>query len=88
MPIDGIKTFDSSPAKLGSVNYYSTSTLESYFGRVNYSYMGKYMLQVNLRADGSSRFGSENRWGFFPAASFGWNIAKENFMENFLSSMN
>jgi TonB-dependent starch-binding outer membrane protein SusC len=83
MPIDGIKTFDSSPAKLGSVNYYSTSTLESYFGRVNYSYMGKYMLQVNLRADGSSRFGADNRWGFFPAASFGWNIAKENFMQRF-----
>ncbi len=80
MPLDGIKTMQSSPALLTSSNYYTASALESYFGRVNYSYNGRYLVQVNLRADGSSRFGPEQRWGYFPAASFGWNMAKESFM--------
>lgn len=80
MPIGGVSTMASSPAKLQSSNYYGASTLESYFGRVNYSYKGKYLAQFNIRGDGSSRFGPEQRWGFFPAASVGWNIAKESFM--------
>jgi TonB-linked SusC/RagA family outer membrane protein len=63
----------SSPAKWG---------LNSYFGRVNYAYKSRYLLEANLRADGSSRFGSDNRWGWFPSFSAGWRLMEESFMEN------
>jgi len=53
-----------------------------FFGRINYDYKGRYLLELNGRYDGSSRFASENRWGFFPSASIGWNIHRENFMKN------
>jgi len=49
------------------------------FGRINYSYDNKYMAEINLRADGASRFPSDQRWGFFPSFSAGWNIANESF---------
>ena len=52
-----------------------------FFGRINYDYQGRYLLELNGRYDGSSRFTHNNRWGFFPSASLGWNIAQENFME-------
>lgn len=81
MPIADITTFASSPAILAAENYYSASALESYFGRINYAFKGRYLLQMNIRKDGSSRFGEEKRWGVFPAASLGWNMAKESFME-------
>lgn len=61
-----------------------------FFGRINYDYDGKYLLEVNGRYDGSSRFASKNRWGFFPSVSVGWNIYREHFMEsssNFLSNL-
>lgn len=54
----------------------------SYFARVNYSYMGKYLANVSVRRDGSSIFGSQNRWGTFPAASLAWRINQENFLKN------
>jgi TonB-linked SusC/RagA family outer membrane protein len=53
--------------------------IRSYFGRLNYRFAEKYLLEVNFRADGSSRFNSENRWGYFPSASAGWIISEENF---------
>ena len=53
-----------------------------YFGRLNYNYQEKYFLEVNARYDGSSRFASEDRWGFFPSVSGGWNIAREGFMQD------
>ena len=53
----------------------------SYFGRFNYNYKSKYMLEVNARYDGSSKFLPENRWKFFWGASGGWRISEENFME-------
>ena len=55
-------------------------TLVGMFGRVGYSYKGRYIANVNVRRDGSSRFGSENRWGFFPSASVGWRFTDESFM--------
>jgi len=82
MPVDYIRTFDSSPANTISSNFYTASTLESYFGRVNYSFDDRYLVQFNIRHDGSSRFGSNTKWGIFPAFSLGWNAAKESFMEN------
>ena len=53
--------------------------LISYFGRINYDYKGKYLLEGTLRDDGSSRFANGKRWGFFPAVSAGWRIDKESF---------
>lgn len=54
----------------------------SYFGRLSYSFDEKYMLQATVRRDGSSRFGTNNKYGTFPSASVGWNIHKEAFMKN------
>jgi len=54
--------------------------LASFFGRVNYSLNSKYLFQVAIRLDGSSRFGPDNRWGTFPAASLGWILTNEDFM--------
>ncbi|MEI6276828.1 MAG: TonB-dependent receptor [Prolixibacteraceae bacterium] len=53
--------------------------LRSYFGRINYVYKGKYLLEANSRYDGSSRFPAGNRFGLFPSVSAGWRISKENF---------
>jgi TonB-linked SusC/RagA family outer membrane protein len=54
----------------------------SYFGRVNYALSDKYLLEMNLRADGSSRFKEGYRWGVFPAFSVGWRLGEEPFMQN------
>ncbi len=51
------------------------------FGQVNYDYLSKYMLSGVLRYDGSSRFGDDNLYGWFPAVSFGWDVARENFLK-------
>lgn len=54
----------------------------SWFGRVNYDFAGKYLLEANIRADASSRFASDNRWGYFPSFSAAWRLTEEDFMEN------
>lgn len=51
----------------------------SFFGRLNYSYAGKYMLQATLRKDGSSKFGKNSRWGTFPSVALGWRVSEEAF---------
>jgi TonB-linked SusC/RagA family outer membrane protein len=56
-------------------------SLASYLARVQYSYQGKYMASAAIRTDGSSRFGSNNRWGYFPSASAAWRISDENFFK-------
>jgi TonB-linked SusC/RagA family outer membrane protein len=56
--------------------------LLSALARAQYNYKGKYMLSAAIRSDGSSRFGSRNRWGTFPSASAGWYVTEEDFMEN------
>ncbi|MDX2303390.1 MAG: TonB-dependent receptor [Microscillaceae bacterium] len=53
--------------------------LQSFFGRINYSYKGKYLLTATMRADGSSKFGDNNKYGYFPSVALGWNIAEEDF---------
>ncbi len=62
-----------------SVQKYATN---SYFGRVVYSYDGRYLLTANFRADGSSVFAAANRWGYFPGVSAGWVLTRESFMNN------
>ncbi len=56
--------------------------MESYFGRLNYAYKGKYLAEANVRYDGSSRFSPDSRWGLFPSFSLGWRITEEAFMKN------
>ncbi len=58
------------------------NVLLSYFGRAQYSYKDKYLLSASIRRDGSSRFGSNSKWGIFPSASVGWRISEENFMKS------
>lgn len=55
--------------------------LASFFGRLNYSYKGRYMFTATMRADGSSRFGANNKWGYFPSAALGWRLSDEAFMQ-------
>lgn len=54
----------------------------SWFGRINYDYAGKYLFEANIRADASSRFAEDNRWGYFPSFSGAWRISEEAFMED------
>lgn len=54
----------------------------SQFGRINYSYDERYLIEANIRRDGSSKFGPNNRWGVFPSVSAGWRISEEKFFEN------
>ena len=55
---------------------------QSFFGRVTYQYDNKYLLTINFRADGSSKFGENNKYGYFPSFSLGWRISEEDFMKN------
>jgi iron complex outermembrane receptor protein len=56
--------------------------LQSFFGRINYIYAEKYLFTATFRADGSSKFGENNKYGYFPSFALGWNVAKEDFMAN------
>ena len=79
--ISTIKT----PADAERINGFyeqSSSTFLSYFSRLNYDYRGKYLLSLTARRDASSRFGKNNQWGFFPAASVGYNISEESFFDS------
>ncbi len=58
------------------------TSILSYLGRLNYSYDGRYLATVSFRADGSSKFSKENRWGYFPSFSLGWRIIDEDFFKN------
>lgn len=61
---------------------YTRNALRSLFGRIGYNYDYRYMVNFSARYDGSSRFAEGNKWGFFPSASLGWNIANEKFWKN------
>ena len=61
----------------------SDANLGSYFGRINYDYSGKYLVEFNLRRDGSSKFARGKRWGVFPSFSAGWRLSEEKFMQSF-----
>lgn len=63
-------------------DYRSESYLVSFFGRINYSLLNRYLFTVTLRNDGSSRFSPDNRWGLFPAAALAWKINEEAFMKD------
>ena len=65
-------------------SYYTEHRLASYFARADYNFDERYMAQVTVRRDGSSRFGADNKWGVFPSFSLGWNIHKEPFMADII----
>ena len=62
--------------------YNQENELQSYFGRVNYSFKEKYMVTASMRADGSTRFGENNKYGYFPSFAAGWILSKEGFLAN------
>jgi TonB-linked SusC/RagA family outer membrane protein len=67
----------------GRVNgNYTEWAMRSYFGRINLSWDDKYLLEFNLRSDGSSKFAKDQRWGYFPSVSAGWRISEEPFMKD------
>lgn len=67
---------------------YSEWAMRSYFGRINLNWDDRYLLEANLRADGSSKFAPGHRWGYFPSVSAGWRISQEKFMEETASWLN
>jgi len=77
-PGDDIKTLNAAKEYTGSTSESNWSMLSTIF-RLSYDYDVKYLFTGTIRRDGSSRFGSERRWGYFPSASVGWNITKEDF---------
>ena len=78
-----ISAGSSDPSTWTSSGKASEWALRSFFGRANYIFNDKVMLEANVRYDGSSRFMSQNRWGVFPSFSAGWRISDENFMRGF-----
>lgn len=87
-PNDLVQTLNAGQVTSGSSDVQEWSLL-SYLGRVQYDYDGKYLLSAAIRADGSSRFGANNRYGYFPSVSAGWNVAQESFLKgnNWLSDL-
>lgn len=78
----GLEEIDASTTSRSNEGYSRRSVLTSILGRVFYSYKNKYLITATIRRDGSSKFGKNNRYGNFPSASVGWNIAEEQFMAN------
>jgi TonB-linked SusC/RagA family outer membrane protein len=66
----------------GVSGFAQENELQSFFGRVNYTLNDKYLLTASMRADGSTRFGENNKYGYFPSFALGWNISKENFFKD------
>ncbi|MDQ6815063.1 MAG: TonB-dependent receptor [Bacteroidota bacterium] len=66
----------------GTTNQINEWALNSFLSRLTYNFKGKYLATASIRTDGSSRFGSANRWGTFPSASLGWVMSDENFLRN------
>ncbi len=63
-------------------SYKNDNKLIAFFGRVSYDYDSRYLFTASLRYEGSSKFGADNKWGYFPAVSVGWRISSENFMKD------
>jgi TonB-linked SusC/RagA family outer membrane protein len=79
-PSDAYKKLNAGASKTGATSSSTTATLVSYFARINYKFNDKYIVALSDRIDGSSRFGK--RYGSFPAASVGWVISEEKFLQN------
>ena len=77
---DLVKTMNAATTFSGISSNREEWSMISYLARATYSFRGKYLASAAIRADGSSRFGADNRWGYFPSASVAWRISEENFM--------
>lgn len=78
----GLEKIDAATTNRSNEGNSWRSVLTSILGRVFYSYQNKYLFTATIRRDGSSKFGKNNRYGYFPSFSLGWNVAEEKFMEN------
>ncbi len=88
-PNNNLTDMNAGTASTQTNSGYSRSlAMISGFGRINYNYASKYHLEANFRADASSRFSSENRWGYFPSFSAGWRLSEEAFMEDYRDAFN
>jgi TonB-linked SusC/RagA family outer membrane protein len=77
-----VTTLNSAAAIVGNTTE-TKNILLSYFGRLQYGYNDKYLFSASIRRDGSSRFGDNTKWGWFPSASVAWRVSQEEFMNNF-----
>ncbi len=78
--IQELSAGDAATAQNGS--YAGSNSMESVFARLNLTYDDRYLVTGNIRADGTSNFGSENRWGYFPSVAVAWRVSNESFMQN------
>ncbi|SEK88948.1 TonB-linked outer membrane protein, SusC/RagA family [Chitinophaga rupis] len=81
-PSDAIKNLSAAGSITAGTSYNQRYNFLSYFFRANYAFKGKYLAGFSIRSDGSSRFGPDNRYGYFPAGSLGWLISEEDFMKH------
>ncbi|HKZ66313.1 MAG TPA: SusC/RagA family TonB-linked outer membrane protein, partial [Chitinophagaceae bacterium] len=81
-PVDALQKLASAGRITGGTSSLTESAIVSYFARANYKFNNKFLLSLSGRIDGSSKFGKENKYGFFPAASAGWILSEENFLNN------
>jgi len=86
-PYENITTLNVASTAVTATTQKTTYTNASFFGRVSYEFMDKYLFTASVRRDGSSRFGTDAKWGTFPSFSAGWKINEENFMKD-ISSIN
>lgn len=85
-PLDGLTDMGAGSTSGAGYTNAAGSTenkMLSYFGRINYSFNDRYLFEANLRADASSRFHKDHRWGYFPSFSGGWRVSEEQFMKTF-----
>nr|WP_051350030.1 TonB-dependent receptor [Dyadobacter alkalitolerans] len=78
---NSFKLISSAATTTGS-NSWSKKNLASFFSRIDYNYGGKYLIDFSIRADGSSSFGADRRWGYFPSVGGAWRVKQENFFKN------
>lgn len=83
-----VNDFNAAVTPYSTKGYGTEWTSQSYFGRVNYAFAGKYLFEANFRYDGSSRFAPSYRWGFFPSASAAWRVSEEPFMKSITALSN
>ncbi len=85
-----VPSLTTSTGEMQTIDQLTHWATQGYFGRINYDYEGKYLVELNSRYDGTSKFARGNRWGLFPSFSVGWNVSHENFWQpvsNYISSL-
>ena len=80
-----LNTTEKNPLNSGGYAHWATA---GFFGRINYDYQGRYLAELNLRYDGTSRFLEDKRWNMFPSFSLGWNVAREAFFKDYTNVVN